>query len=67
MPAFAPLFAGEKIAAALLDMRPGEFRALVEAGHLPRPRDLGGFERWDVEELRRIARGDAAFGDDHQW
>lgn len=59
----APLFADEKIAAALLSMKPSEFRTLVDAGHLPRGREIApGFTRWDVEELRRIARGDATEG-----
>ena len=63
----ALIFASETTAARLLCMRPNEFRALVDGGHLPRPCDLGGFKRWDVEELRRIARGDAAFGDEMTW
>ena len=57
-----PLFANESTAARLLDMKPAEFRSLVEGGHLPRARDLGGLKRWDVEELRRIAKGEAAEG-----
>jgi predicted DNA-binding transcriptional regulator AlpA len=64
----APILADDKDAAALLSMKPTEFRALVEAGHLPKPREIApGFPRWDVEELRRIARGDADFGDEMQW
>lgn len=57
-----PIFAGERKAAKLLDMKPAEFRALVNEGHLPQPRHIAGLERWDVEELRQIGRGDAAFG-----
>lgn len=60
MTAPAPLFASDRSAAKLLDMKPAEFLGLVDGGHLPRPRDIGGLERWDVEELRRIVRGDAA-------
>lgn len=56
----APLFADAKTAAALFCMKPSEFTALVEAGHLPAPRDIGGLKRWDVEECRRIASGEAA-------
>ncbi len=63
----APLFAGEKTAAALFDMAPGEFRQLVEGGHLPPPREIGGFMRWDVEELRRIASGEAMDGGGMAW
>ena len=55
----APILASERTAAQLLDMKPAEFLALVEAGHLPK---AGRFDRWDVEELRRIARGDAVDG-----
>lgn len=59
----APLFADEKAAAALLTMKPAEFRALVEAGHLPRGREIApGFTRWDVEELKRLGRGEAVEG-----
>lgn len=63
-----PLFASERNAARLLDMRPAEFRALVEGGHLPKPRKIAGFERWDVHELRRIVSGEAVEGmGDVQW
>lgn len=58
----APIFATERTAAQLFDMQPAEFLALVEAGHLPRAKDIGGHRRWAVEELQRIARGDAADG-----
>jgi hypothetical protein len=62
MPAAAPIFAAERTAAKLLDMRPAEFREHVDAGRLPRPCDIGGAERWDVEALARIIRGEAAEG-----
>ena len=51
-----PLFATETTAAALLDMKPGQFRDLVKAGALPGPARL---ERWDVAELQEIMRGKA--------
>lgn len=54
---FAPLFASESTAAALLDMKLSEFRALVERGALPGPNQ---FSRWDVSQLQSIMRGDAA-------
>jgi hypothetical protein len=57
-----PIFASERTAARLMDMKPAEFRALVEGGHLPRPREIGGLQRWDVAELRRIVNGEAAEG-----
>ena len=65
--AVTPLFAGERVAAALLDLKPSEFRALVNAGLLPRARSIGCHERWDVEALHQIARGVAAFEDEMQW
>ncbi|MEM9049966.1 MAG: hypothetical protein AAGC92_14745 [Pseudomonadota bacterium] len=61
------LFAGEKRAAALLDMKPADFRALVDGGVLPKPKKIGDFERWDVEQLQVIARGDAAGGGSIEW
>lgn len=67
MPAPTILFAGDKKAAALLDMKPAEFRGLVDEGVLPKPTKIGGFERWDVEQLQSIARGDAAEGGPIQW
>jgi hypothetical protein len=69
MARLAPILADDKDAAALLSMKPAEFRALVEAGHLPKGREIApGFTRWDVEQLRRIVRGDAAHGlGDVQW
>ena len=56
------LFAGDEKAAALLDLKPAEFRGLVDDGVLPKPTKIGGFERWDVEQLRTIVRGEAADG-----
>ncbi len=61
------LFANDKNAAALLDMKPAEFRGLVDDGVLPKPTKIGEFERWDVEQLQSIARGDAAAGGVIEW
>lgn len=58
-----PLFVGETKAAQLLNMKPSEFRKIVDAGHFPRGREFCGHVRWDVEELRRIVRGEAVEGD----
>jgi hypothetical protein len=58
----APLFANELNAARLFDMSAAQFLELVEAGHLPRPKNIAGYQRWDVEELQHIARGEAALG-----
>ncbi|MEM1149852.1 MAG: hypothetical protein AAGI03_04745 [Pseudomonadota bacterium] len=63
----APLFANDQNAAALLDMEPAEFRGLVDEGVLPKPTRIGRFERWDVEQLQSIARGDAAEGGPIEW
>lgn len=57
MTSITPIFASERTAAKLLDMDVREFQRLVAEGALPGP---GPLNRWDVEELRRIARGDAA-------
>lgn len=56
------IFATERTAAKLLDLKPADFRDLVDQGHLPKPRDIAGHERWDVQELRQIGRGDFASG-----
>lgn len=61
------LFANDRNAAALLDMKRTEFRGLVDEGVLPKPTNIGGFERWDVEQLQSIARGDAAVGGQISW
>ena len=57
MTPLTPIFASERTAARLLDMSVGEFQRLVSEGALPPP---GPLNRWDVEELRRIGKGDAA-------
>lgn len=63
MAILTPILANEKTAAALLDMAAPEFRALVDGGHLPKGREIApGVIRWDVEDLRRIRRGDAIDG-----
>jgi hypothetical protein len=56
------IFATDRSAAALLDMKPSEFRGLVDDGVLPKPTKIGCYERWDVEKLQTIARGEAADG-----
>mgnify|MGYP003587416677 CR=1 FL=1 len=59
----APILASEMSAARLLDMKLGEFRSLVEAGHLPKGREITpGVLRWVTDDLRRIASGDASDG-----
>lgn len=56
----APIFASERTAAALLDMKPTVFRALVQRGALPPPVMIGGHERWSVAQIEAVLRGDAA-------
>jgi predicted DNA-binding transcriptional regulator AlpA len=57
-----PILASERTAAKLLDMRLAAFRSLVKEGVLPKPTEIGGLERWDVEQLRAIISGAAAEG-----
>ncbi len=56
MTALAPLFVRAATAARMLDMSVPEFRLLVAEGALPPPCRL---DRWDVEQLRAIMRGEA--------
>jgi hypothetical protein len=56
------LFASGRNAAALLDMKLTEFLGLVQEDVLPKPMVIGSHERWDVEQLQAIVRGDAAEG-----
>lgn len=56
------MLVGERRAAGVLDLKPAEFRQLVDDGHLPRPYPCGGFERWDADELIRIWKGEAMDG-----
>lgn len=53
-----PLYASERSAARLLDMKPAEFRELVSVGALPPPIKIAGtVERWNVSDLDLIIRG----------
>lgn len=47
-------------AAKMLDLSAHEFRRLVEVGALPQPCRIGGHERWRVDMLEAVVRGDAA-------
>ncbi|PTV94900.1 AlpA family transcriptional regulator [Rhodobacter aestuarii] len=51
------LYATDRTAAKLLDMKPAEFRDLVEVGALPAPLKIGTFERWSIEEINAIVQG----------
>lgn len=56
------IFAAERRAAGMLDLKPCDFLALVNDGILPKPTLIGNHKRWDVEQLQSIVRGDAADG-----
>ncbi len=55
-----PLAVKAQTAAAMLDLPPAEFMRLVGAGALPPPVKIGKHDRWNVEQLNAIIRGDAA-------
>ncbi|WJS83529.1 hypothetical protein [Paracoccus sp. TOH] len=58
MKSLTPFLASEKTAAALLDMKPAEFRELVKAGHLPRGEEIApGVMRWETDHLRNLRAG----------
>ena len=59
MTAVLPIFASERTAAKLLDLKVSEFVALVQKGALPGPIRIGAYERWEVDKLRAIASGEA--------
>ena len=54
----------ESKAAAELDRPVSEFRALVDAGVLPRPVRIGGLERWRMVDIEAILSGSAAIPDE---
>lgn len=58
-PALQLLYASDRTAARLLDLKLAEFRDLVAAGALPPPTRIGALERWSVEDLDAILRGRA--------
>ena len=65
---FAPMFVTLKTAAALFEMKPQEFKQLVEQGILPKARSISTFERWDAQELQSIVRGEPMTGfEDVKW
>ncbi|MPL79232.1 hypothetical protein SDC9_25108 [bioreactor metagenome] len=51
------IYATDRTAARLLDMRPAEFRDLVSAGALPAPLKIGQHERWSISDIDAIVRG----------
>lgn len=61
----APIFAGERTAAKLMDMSKADFLRLVDKGVLPSPVRFEGFERWRVSDLERAGQA-AANNDDFE-
>jgi hypothetical protein len=55
-----PIAVSDRNAARMLDMPTAEFLRLVSVGSLPGPVLIGGHDRWIVDDLRAIVRGDAA-------
>ena len=53
-------YASAAITGRMLALSAAEFRKLVSAGALPPPARIGTHERWNVDQLRAILRGDAA-------
>lgn len=43
-------------------MKPKEFSDLVASGYLPSPHRIGSMERFDMDELVRVIRGEKASG-----
>lgn len=63
-----PFFATAKTAAALFEMSPREFLALVENGVFPKPVRIGSHERWETDALKAIVRGEPSDGfEDVAW
>jgi hypothetical protein len=61
MARLTPILADERSAAQLLDMAPAKFLDLVGRGYLPDGKEIApGVLRWDVEDLRKLAKGDLA-------
>lgn len=55
-----PIAVREKTAAAMLDMKPCEFRRLVSEVHVHPAKMIGGMPRWETQTLRRMISGEAA-------
>lgn len=63
---FTPIAVRAATAAKMLDMPVERFRSYVEAGALPGPVKIGRDERWRVDQLQAILRGDAALPQDFE-
>lgn len=60
MAAPAPITVSAEKAARLLDLKPAEFLAAVESGHLPDGKEIiPGKKRWPVDVLRAIVKAEA--------
>lgn len=62
MARYVPIAAKESTAAQLLDMTVSEFRAGVDAGHLPHPKVIAGEKRWDTRLLELMISGELVDG-----
>ena len=69
MSKITPIFVTAKTAAALFEMTPRDFLALVEEGVLPKPETIGNrHERWEIAALTEIVKGQRADSyEDIQW
>ncbi len=62
-----PQFATDKSAAELLDMKPKQFRELVANRCLPPARQIGGLERWCMEDVYKAIKGEPWGFDGKDW
>ena len=54
----APIAVAERTAAKMMDMKPSDFRRLVQSGSLPSPVRISGLERWRVSDLEAVLFSD---------
>lgn len=62
-----PLAVSEYKAAQLMGVKRELFRQLVQKGIFPAPQSWDGQKRWSVDQLRAVANGDGAQGDEIKW
>jgi len=63
----APIAVAERTAAKMMDMKPSDFRRLVQCGSLPSPVRISGLERWRVSDLESVLNGNAMNEDEFTW
>lgn len=60
MAAYDPITVSAEKAARFPDLKPAEFLAAVESGHLPDGKEIiPGKKRWPVDVLRAVVKADA--------